>query len=424
MPASHPPTGYNAARPSTRLPEPPPDDLARSHALIAQIARDIAADGGWWPFARFMEACLYTPALGYYSGPGGKLGSSPADGSDFVTAPELGNLFGRALARQVAQVLRAGGKDILELGAGTGKLAGDVLGELGRMDDPTCLPGRYAILDLSGDLRARQQERLRAMVPQWFDRVVWLDRLPERIDGVVLANEVLDAMPVHLMVWQQDGWHERGVALQKANARTASDPGLPDEMPPAFTFADRPAAAEFCAAMEARLGPAPELPEGYLTELNLAAPGLIGSLAERLERGLLLFIDYGFPAAEFFHPQRLRGTLMAHYRHLAHEDVLRWPGLQDLTAHVDFTALAQAGFDAGLEVLGYLNQASLLINCGIAELIEGTPDQPARWLPQVNGLQRLTSEAEMGELFKAIALGKGIDPRLIGFARSDRLHTL
>lgn len=408
---THPAPG---ASPPGRLPAPAPDDLARSAALARHIAGQIEAAGGWWSFARFMEACLYTPGLGYYSGPAGKLGTGPADGSDFVTAPEISSLFGRALARQVAQVLRglpAGTSEIIELGAGTGKLACDLLAELGRMNDPACLPQRYAILDLSGDLRARQQERLRTTVPQWADRVVWLEHLPERIDGVVLANEVADAMPVHLMAWRQGSWHERGVVAAAGR-----------ETP--FAFEDRLAAAPLTEAMRARLGAQPHLPDGYLTELNLAAPALITSLAERLGTGLLLFIDYGFPAAEFFHPQRTQGTLMAHYRHQVHGDVLRWPGLQDLTAHVDFTALAQAGCDAGLDVLGYLNQASLLLNCGIATLLEGTPEQPALWLPQVNALQRLTSEAEMGELFKAIALGKGIAMNLVGFARGDRLHAL
>jgi SAM-dependent MidA family methyltransferase len=394
----------------TSLPTPGPDAAARSALLATQIHAQIAAHGGWMSFAGFMEACLYTPGLGYYSGASTKLGSGLKDDSDFVTAPELSSLFGRALARQVAEVCALTSPQVLEFGAGSGKLACDLLAELERFD---ALPERYCILELSGDLRARQQALLEQRVPHLAQRVQWLDQLPERLAGVVLANEVLDAMPVHLMVWPQAdtaaGWLERGVATG------------PEQQ---FVFVDRPAEPRLRKDMATRIDDALEIAPDYLTELNLAAPAFVTSLAERLDHGALLLIDYGFPVHEYFHVQRHRGTLMAHYRHRAHDNPLILPGLQDLTAHVDFSAIAQAGVQAGLELLGYTSQAHFLINCGITELIEGDPSQPAIWLPQTNALQRLISEAEMGELFKVIALGRGLPDGLLGFRRGDRSHTL
>jgi len=391
--------------PPSALPLPGAADLALSARLAEHLIGRIAAHDGWLSFAAFMEACLYTPGLGYYNNAVTKLGTGLGDASDFVTAPELSSLFGRALAQQVAEINAASGATVLEFGAGSGKLACDVLAELERLD---ALPERYLILDLSADLQHRQRALLAQRLPHLLARVSWLERLPDAIRGTVLANEVLDAMPVHSMVWTGTAWHERGVCLA-ADGRLA--------------WADRPASAALTAAMAARVD-AHALSPGYLTELNLAAPAFIGSVAERLQSGALLLIDYGFPAAEYFHAQRQQGTLMAHYRHHAHHDLLAWPGLQDLTAHVDFTAIAQAAVDAGLALLGYTSQANFLINCGIAELLQGDPQDAAAWLPQVNALQRLMSEAEMGELFKVIGLGRNLPASLRGFRRGDRTHTL
>lgn len=393
----------------------PPDDAAahaQSTRLLALIADEMKAHGGWMSFARYMELCLYAPGLGYYSGPARKLGSGPQDASDFVTAPEMSPLFGRCVARQLAEICAASAPHILEFGAGSGALAAHMLAELERLD---ALPERYAILDLSADLRARQRATLEAQVPHLLPRVIWLDALPERIEGAVVANEVLDAMPVDVVVAAGDRWLERGVALDTAGQ---------------LSFADRDidADSKLSDAALHHLGPAENFSPGYVTEIGRAACGFVTSVAERLagQAGALLFVDYGFPARELYHPQRTGGTLMAHLRHRAHPDVLVWPGVQDITAHVNFSAVAETARAAGLELLGYTNQAHFLINCGITDLLEGAPGSAA-WLRQTNALQRLVSEAEMGELFKVMALGCGLSPALpglSGFVRGDRGQTL
>ena len=377
------------------LPLPSADALELSARLQALISREIQAAGGWISFARYMELALYAPGLGYYSAGSRKLGAT----GDFITAPELSTLFGRALARQFAELLAQNLTDVVELGAGSGALAAVLLGEFGALG---CLPQRYLILEVSADLRERQQAHLARTVPQFLDRVQWLDRLPERLDAVVIGNEVLDALPVHRVRTHQGAVEEIGV--------TARDGG--------FAWAGRPAPAALKDALSAH-----EPPADYETEINLAAPALIAELAQRLDRGVLLFIDYGFPAREFFHPQRNRGTLMCHYRHHAHADPFLWPGLQDITAHVDFSAIAQAG--AALDLLGYASQAQFLINCGITELLAAVPaTDAARYAPLAAQAQQLLSPAEMGELFKVIALGRGITSPLRGFCRGDRSHTL
>ena len=386
----------------TTLPVPSADELKRSATLADRLREKIQAAGGWISFAQFMEACLYTPRLGYYSSGAVKLGRGPRDGSDFVTAPELSPLFGRALARPIAQICAASAPQVFEFGAGSGVLAATLLSELERMD---ALPTRYTIIDLSADLRERQKLTIMQRVPHLLERVAWVDTLPEPMQGAILANEVLDAMPVHLMLRLQSDWLERGVAIDESGQ---------------FAFADHSAPATLATAMETRTDALNPLGDIYLTELNLAAPAWIASIADKLTAGGLLVIDYGFNAAEYFHPQRDRGTLMAHYRHRATEQVLQLPGLMDLTAHVDFSAIAAAAAASGLTLLGYTSQANFLINCGIAHLIEGDPADARAWLPQANALQRLISEAEMGELFKVIALGRGLSEAPIGFQRNDR----
>ena len=383
---------------NSMLPAPTPDALAHSQHLTTHLRALIEDAGGWAPFSRFMEAALYAPGLGYYAAGAMKFGAA----GDFVTAPELTPLFGRTLAQAVAPVLAQTGGEVLELGAGSGRLAADMLGELEQLG---ALPARYCILEVSADLRERQQATIARALPHLAERVQWLDALPEHSHGVILGNEVLDALPVELVHWTEAGPRVRGVVLEGD----------------AFAWQDRPIVDPVLRARAEALNLAP----GYLSEVNLAADALIASLAHALARGLILMIDYGFVAAEYYHPQRHMGTLRAHYRHHALDDPFYLPGLCDLTAHIDFSAVARAGMSAGLELAGYTSQASFLLNSGLTELLMQTPpSEAAAYLPQANAVQRLVSPAEMGELFKVIGLSKGDVAPLAGFARGDRRHTL
>jgi len=380
------------------LPAPTPDALAHSQRVVTYLRTLIQGAGGWIPFSRFMEAALYAPGLGYYAAGAMKFGAA----GDFVTAPELTPLFGRTLAHAIAPVLAETGGEVLELGAGSGRLAVDVLGELERLG---ALPARYCILEVSADLRERQQESIARALPQLAGRVQWLDALPDQFSGVILGNEVLDALPVELVHWTEDGPQVRGVVVDGDT----------------FAWQDRPIADPLLRARADALALAP----GYLTEINLAADALIASLGNVLERGLILMIDYGFVAAEYYHPQRHMGTLRVHYRHHALDDPFHLPGLCDLTAHVDFSAVARAGMAAGLELAGYTSQAGFLLNSGLTELLMQTPPtDAAAYLPQANAVQRLVSPAEMGELFKVIGFAKGGIAPLAGFVRGDRRHSL
>lgn len=388
------------------LPEPSADARTASAALRAQIAGEIAAVGGWIAFSRYMELALYTPGLGYYSGGAQKFGAA----GDFITAPEITPLFSRTLAIPAAWIMAHSARQILEAGAGSGLLAAELLLELERIDK---LPDEYLILDLSGELRARQAETLNAKAPHLLERIRWLDTLPERFSGLVLGNELLDAMPVAIVEWHDDvstqtqGIAERGVTL--------NDQG-------AFAWARRPAQGALLAAAQAlNIG----APCPYISEIGLAASAWVSEWARRLDSGALLLIDYGFPRAEFYHLQRSSGTLMCHYRHHAHDDPFWWPGLNDITAHIDFTAIAEAGFDAGLDVLGYTNQARFLLNCGIGEQLRRLPNDGGKaYLSAARNVDKLISPNEMGELFKVIALGRGLPRSLPGFISGDRLHTL
>ncbi len=380
------------------LPAPSADALAHSQRVIAHLTALIDDAGGWIPFSRYMEAALYAPGLGYYAAGAMKFGAP----GDFVTAPELTPLFSRTLAHAIAPVLAETDGEVLELGAGSGKLAADLLGELERIGT---LPSRYCILEVSADLRQRQQETLARERPHLAERVQWLDTLPTHYIGVILGNEVLDALPVELVHWTATEPLERGVALEGE----------------AFVWRERPITDPTLRARAGTLNLAP----GYVSEINLAAAGLIASLAQCLARGLILMIDYGFGESEYYHPQRHMGTLRAHYRHHALDDPFYLPGLCDLTAHVDFSAVTRAGEAAGLTMAGYASQASFLLNSGLAELLmDISPADAAAYLPQANAVQRLVSPAEMGELFKAIALTKGAVAPLAGFARGDRRHSL
>jgi len=376
---------------SAPLPLPAPAAAAHSRALVAHIQARIEDCGGWIDFARYMDLALYAPGLGYYAAGAAKLGAA----GDFVTAPELGPLFAGTLARAAGPLLQDTGGELLELGAGSGALACDLLQAL---DVAGQSPVRYAILEPSPELRARQMRRVQALPAALARRVAWLDTLPARIDGLVLANEVLDALPVHLVQWTPDGPCERGVVRAGGG----------------FAYADRPMRH---GALRDRAQAIAAVPP-YLSEIGLRAVALVEALAQRLARGALLFIDYGFGRGEYYHPQRSRGTLMCHYRHRAHDDAFFLPGLQDITAHVDFTAVAEAGVETGLQLLGYTTQAAFLVELGITDVLARTPAGSADYLKQAAAAHKLLSPAEMGELFKVMALGRGVGA-LAGFARAD-----
>jgi SAM-dependent MidA family methyltransferase len=379
----------------TRLPIPDADAQLRSQQLAQIIQQTIQKFNGWIPFATFMQKALYTPALGYYSGGGKKFGDALQGGGDFVTAPEMTPLFGLTVANQVAEVLA-------QMGAGTGKLALSVLRGLHAQKK---LPNHYYILDVSAHLRQVQKETLQSeLPPEVFARVLWLDTLPEQFTGVVLGNEVLDAIAVHLVVKKNGKWHERGVIFEDG-----------------FEWQDRPLESlNLVSHLPA------DLPEGYLTEVCPVANGLIASLANVLQSGMMLMLDYGFGAREYYHPQRSQGTLMCHFQQRSHDNPLILLGLQDITAHVNFTAIADTALENGLECTGYVNQVQFLINAGITELLEQMPIdiEDGRYLRAVSAVQKLVSPAEMGELFKVIALTKNIEPPLLGFAHGDKRHTL
>ena len=382
----------------TPLPEPSADARVHSERVAAHIRGEIARAGGWIGFARFMELALYAPGLGYYMAGARKLGAE----GDFTTAPELSALYGHTLARAAAAALAAPDDEILEIGAGSGALAASLLEELERLGR---LPRRYLILELSPELRARSRDTLAARVPHLMERVAWLNGLPPAVCGFVIGNEVLDAMPVHVV---------------RANAGTTEEAGVALGAGGAFEWAYRPATGEV-----ARVARALALPDGYTTEIGLVASAFVASLARTIERGVALFVDYGFPRREYYHPQRNRGTLMCHYRHRAHDDPFFLPGLQDITAHVDFTAIAEAARAAGADVLGYATQAQLLVNCGLTEMMSRIPPADAkRYLPLAAAANKLTSPSEMGELFKAIAFGRGVADDLAAFRSGDRRHTL
>ncbi|MGG7605568.1 class I SAM-dependent methyltransferase [Massilia sp. BKSP1R2A-1] len=380
------------------LPAPTPDALAASQSLQQLIAAEIEELGGAMAFSRFMELALYAPRLGYYSGGASKLGAS----GDFTTAPEISPLFGAALARVAAHIIAQSAPDIIEFGAGTGKLARGVLAALDRMGVAV---SSYTIIELSGELRARQQEALKDL-PQ----VRWLDGMPEQFSGVVLANEVLDAMPVELVIRQDGQWMRQMVTVRDG----------------AFAFVAAPLPPELAAQVARQVPDAGQLPDGYLTEIHPVAEGFMASLAAMMKagRGAAILLDYGFPAHEYYLDQRMGGTLMCHYRHHAHPDPFYLPGLQDITAHVDFTAMALASQEAGLPVLAYMNQASFLLGAGIGELLmESDPEQALDFLPQSRAVQKLVSPAEMGELFKVLVVGQDVE-LLDAIVRADRAHRL
>lgn len=384
--------------------------LANCHQLTLAIQEAIHTAGGWIPFEQFMNLALYSPGLGYYNGGATKLGEA----GDFVTAPEISSLFGRAIARQVMQIAKQmHSYQILEFGAGSGKLAFDILLALEQLDQ---LPDKYLILEVSAELRERQRIWLSEQIPHLFSRIEWLHELPVQFQGVILANEVLDAMPVHLVVWQQSQILERGVIWDKDRF------GWQDR---SIQNVDLFHAAQQLLPIVTAETDWDSFTQHYFSEINLSARYFIKSLAQILQQGLILLIDYGFGSGEYYHPQRHQGTLMCHYRHHVHDDPFYLPGLQDITSHVDFSAITDIANSNGLDLMGYTTQAHFLMNCGITEvLIQSATPNSVNYLAQANQLQKLVSPAEMGELFKAIAFSKNISESLIGFNSGDRSRLL
>jgi SAM-dependent MidA family methyltransferase len=388
-----------ASVPLSILPAPSADEAEHSARLCALIRERIAAAGGWMDFETFMDLALYAPGLGYYSAGSAKLGRA----GDFVTAPEVSDLFSRCVAQQCAEILAAiGGGDILEFGAGSGRMAAAVLTHLTALGVE---PGRYAILEVSADLRERQRALLATLPARLSERVRWLDRWPEQpLRGLVLANEVLDALPCRRFVLYTDGVGALGV-------QTVPDGTL--------VLAERPADAMLEAACRRLLRELPQpLPDGYRSELCPRLESWIAGAAACLERGVMLLFDYGLPRAQYYHPQRVDGTLRCHYRHRAHDDPLTHIGVQDITAWVDFTRVAQGANASHLEVLGFATQAAFLLGTGIdAALGDAASDRERTRL--AGEARRLLLPGEMGEAFKVMALGRGFDAPLAGFAHQD-----
>ena len=358
-------------------------------ALTTHIQHHIAQAGGWLGFDRFMHLALYTPGLGYYANDSVKLGAMPSSGSDFVTAPEMSPIFGQLLAVQVAEALQhTNTQEVWEFGAGSGALAEQILTALAEHNTPL---QRYTIVDVSGSLRARQQERL----ARFGELVRWVDQLPAQMQGVIVGNEVLDAMPVQLLARIDGVWHERGVAVQND----------------ALVWQDRPTDLRPPVDIEGE--------HDYVTEIHAQGEAFLRTLGQHLQRGAAFFIDYGFGESEYYHPQRHMGTLICHRLHQMDDAPLADVGSKDITAHVNFTGSAVAAQDAGWDILGYTSQGHFLLNCGFAQKAEQLP------LAQRPLAGKLVLEHEMGELFKVLGLVKGVAPWVaLGFAHGDRTHKL
>ena len=386
------------SRVESALPVPDREALAVSQELSTRIAAEIARHGGWLSFARYMEMALYEPGLGYYSNPGQVFGAA----GDFVTAPELTPLFGATLARQVSPWLKdpalaGSGQVVLEVGGGSGMLAAQLLNALDNVGHHEV---RYLILELSAERREHQRQTLKSLAPGLMDRVGWLETFPESFAGVVVANELLDAMPVQLFEWRADVEAE----LQEMGVTWVDGQ---------FAWAPRPADAvltETVTALRNRLGPeGAQWHSPYRSEVCPAQQAWMRTLADCMTAGVVMLLDYGFAEPEYYHPQRDQGTLMCHYRHRSHADPFLWPGLSDITAHVDFTALARAATAEGFSLVGYTSMAAFLLNAGLLDELADLPREPESfWFAQAQAVQQLISEAEMGELFKVIAFEKNL----------------
>lgn len=376
------------------------NETALLQAMRTHLAAEVAAAGGALPFDRYMEAALYAPGLGYYVNGRAKLGAT----GDFVTAPEVSSLFSRCIAHQVGECLqKLGGGAVLEVGAGSGRLAADMLIALERLGH---LPERYFILELSPSLAQTQRDILGDAAAHLVGRVEWLDRLPPSgFRGVLVGNELLDAMPVHRFRRHADAWQELSVC---GDQRELHDCWGPVHSP------------GLLSAIE-RLWPAGEIPaEGYTSEVNMRLVPWMQAVAESMQQGYLLLIDYGYTRHEYYHPERTQGTLICHFRHQVHADPYLLPGLQDITASVDFSALALAGADIGFDLAGYTTQAHFLIDSGLDGLLAGSdPADVKRHMQLMQGVKKLTLPSEMGERFKVMALAKAADPVLSGFRSRD-----
>lgn len=383
---------------------PEPSAQEHSERLIAFIRAEIDAAGGAISFERYMELVLYAPGLGYYAAGARKFGEH----GDFVTAPEVSSLFARCLARQCASVFgEIGRTDILELGAGSGAMAADILVELAAVDS---LPRHYFILEVSPDLRERQASRLRQALPSdLFARVQWIDAPPDPFEGVILANEVLDALPVTRFRVDETGFHEEMVAWNGAR----------------FESRWQPANEILRGRLQSVLAELPPLELPYVSEVCPRLPAFVKLLGQALSKGAMLFIDYGYPRGEYYLPERSMGTLMCHYRHRAHDDPFVFPGLQDITAFVDFTSVAEAGVEAGLELQGFTTQAQFLLGAGLTDILPRVdPGDTLRSLKISQEVQKLTLPGEMGDRFRVMGLSRELDLALSGFSLRDYSSTL
>lgn len=380
------------------LPLPSPAAQQFSANLQTLLAEEIRKHGNWIPFSRFMELVLYAPQYGYYTGGSHKIGNN----GDFITAPTLTPLFARTLARQLQELLPQTAGNIYEFGAGTGQLAADLLNNLSDGIN------RYYIIEISPELAARQKDLIRTLAPQAAQKVVHLSALPETFDGIIIGNEVLDAMPVEIIRKNERGSFEHvGVCLDND----------------CFTYSARPLQDLQLSASASLYFPKISLP--YTSELHPQQYAFIRTLASRLKHGCMIFIDYGFDAAQYYHPQRNQGTLIGHYRHHVIHNPFDFIGLADLTAHVNFTDIAQAGTDAGLDLIGYLPQSHFLLTLGITELLAQTGQtDSAAYIREAAAVQKLIDQHEMGELFKVIAFGKNINIDWTGFCFGDICHKL
>ena len=380
------------------LPLPSPAAQQSSANLQTLLAEEIRKHGNWIPFSRFMELVLYAPQYGYYTGGSHKIGN---DG-DFITAPTLTPLFARTLARQLQELLPQTAGNIYEFGAGTGQLAADLLNNLSDGIN------RYYIIEISPELAARQKDLIQTLAPQAAQKIIHLSALPETFDGIIIGNEVLDAMPVEIIRKDEGSSFEHvGVCLD--NDR--------------FTYSARPLHDLQLSALASLYFP--KISSPYTSELHPQQYAFIRTLASRLEHGCMIFIDYGFDAAQYYHPQRNQGTLIGHYRHHVIHNPFDFIGLADLTAHVNFTDIAQAGTDAGLDLIGYLPQSHFLLNLGITELLAQTgKTDSAAYIREAAAVQKLIDQHEMGELFKVIAFGKNINIDWTGFCFGDICHKL
>ena len=394
---------YQSARDSKNLPAP--SDLAQQHSekLIALIKSEIDKNGGVISFQRYMDLALYAPGLGYYAAGSIKLGEE----GDFITAPEISPLFSQALANAILPIIDSQ-QIILEVGAGRGRMAADILVYLKQQNK---LPKEYWILELSADLRQRQKSIIEKSIPEFIDKVKWLDKLPEQFSGVVLANELLDAMPVQLFQKVEKGINEVNVIWLDDKFVFQFNPNTDDRLMARVTDIE--------AELEI------ELAAGYVSEINFAAEDWLKSIAERLQQGVIILIDYGFPRHEYYHAQRKQGTLMCHYRHRTHPDAFVYPGLQDITAHVDFTAMADAALEANLKVIGYTNQVSFLMGAGLLELAALNDESAVqKQMETASQIKKLTLPHEMGELFKVIGFSKDCDVSLPAFEFRDMRDSL